>query len=74
VRCGDAGKYEKRSHVAPLQGMFHLNTPIPRALPWAVMLVPLPGRSDGNQALANYYAQVDDVVMSVANPVDHITP
>ncbi len=31
----------------PLQGGIVRDEPVPRALPWAVMLLPLSGRSDG---------------------------
>jgi len=43
----DTGSQEKRRHVVPLQGGIVRGELVPRALPWAVVLLPLSGRSDG---------------------------
>jgi len=43
----DTGSWERRRYVMPLQGGIVRDEPVPRALPWAVMLLPLSGRSDG---------------------------
>jgi len=47
--CSAHLKCRKKSlHVPPLQGINLLNNSVPRALPWAVMLLPLTGRPNNN--------------------------